>query len=394
MDTFNFDEEIVRRGTSCVKHDLLSCHFGTENVVPMWVADMDFKTAPCVIDAIKKRVEHEVLGYTFAGDSYYEAICDWQWRRHGWRITPQQIGFLPGIVVGMAYCIKAMTAPGDKILIQSPVYTPFHNLVKKNGRRLVYNSLRNEEGRFQIDFDDLERKLSDGCKMMLLCNPHNPGGRVWEKAELQRIAELCARYGVWVVSDEIHADLTLPGNKHLPFACVSDIAANNSITLSAPSKTFNMPGLGSSYFVVGNESVRRRLKTYLEASELNNGHIFAFCTAEAAYRCGEEWLSQLLDYIAGNVRLVQNFIAEYMPQVKMMVPQASFLIWLDFRNLGMEQSELVDFMLKRAQLAMNDGETFGVEGRGFMRMNVGTTRATVKKVLEQLKNAIDGYDFK
>lgn len=394
MNIFNFDEKIIRRGTSCVKYDSLNSHFGTENVLPMWVADMDFKTPPCVINAIKKRSEHEVLGYTFAGDSYYEAICDWQWRRHGWCITPQQIGFLPGIVVGIAYCIQALTVPGDKILVQPPVYTPFHNLVKKNGRQLVYNSLRNEGNRFYINFDDLEKKLSDGCKMMLLCNPHNPGGRVWERSELQRIAELCAHYNVLVVSDEIHADLTLPGNKHLPFAGISDAAADNSITLSAPSKAFNMAGLGSSYYVVRNDSIHRKLKAYLDASELNNGHLFAFCTAEAAYREGEEWLSQLLDYIAGNVRLVQDFITAYLPQVKMMVPQASFLIWLDFRDLNMEQPALVDFLLNCARLAMNDGETFGIEGRGFMRMNIGTSMSTVRLALEQLKNAIDSCNFK
>ncbi len=388
MYTYNFDEKIERRNTSCVKHDTLTAHFGTEDVIPMWVADMDFKTAPCVVDAVRARAAHEILGYTFAGDSYYEAICDWQKRRHNWDITRPQIGFIPGVVAGMAYCIKAMTQPGDKILIQSPVYTPFHNLVKRNDRQLVYNSLLNENNRFEIDFEDLEQKLSDGCKMMLLCNPHNPGGRVWEKAELQKVAALCARYGVLVISDEIHADLTLPENVHIPFACVSDEAADNCITLSAPSKAFNMAGLGSSYFIIRNESIRRRFKTYLSASELNNGHVFAFCTTEAAYRYGEGWLSQLLNYLAGNIRLVQDFLTEHLPQVKMMVPQASFLIWLDFRNLHLEQKELVDIMLKQAHVAMNDGETFGVEGRGFMRLNIGTPRDVVLQALEQVKSAI------
>ena len=393
MSTFNFDEEINRYGTSCVKYDSLDSHFGTKDVLPMWVADMDFKTPPCVINAIKTRAEHPILGYTFADDSYYRAICDWQWRRHGWSITPHQIGFLPGIVVGMAYCIKAMTTPGDKILIQSPVYPPFRNLVEKNGRQVVCNSLHNDGTRFQIDFDDLEKKLSEGCKMMLLCNPHNPGGRIWEREELQQIARLCHRYGVLVVSDEIHADLALPGNKHLPFACVSEEAADNCITLSAPSKTLNMAGLGSSYFIAGNEAVRHKLETYLEASELNNGHLFAFCTAEAAYREGEAWLSQLLDYLAGNVRLVRDFMAEHLPQIKVMVPQASFLVWLDFRALQLEQPALVDFLLKKARLGLNDGLSFGVEGRGFMRMNVGTTRATVGRALAQLKKAIDEGSF-
>lgn len=387
MEKYNFDEEICRRGTSCIKFDALKNSFGKddEDIIPLWVADMDFRTPPFIMEAIRNRCRHEILGYAYAPDEYYETIAGWIKKRHDWSVRREWIGFVPGIVPGLAHCIKAFTSPGDRILIQPPVYPPFHHLIENNGRQLVFNPLKLEDGQFSMDFQDLESQLKSGCKMMILCNPHNPGGRVWNLQELKTLAKLCARYDTIVVSDEIHADLALPGYKHVPFGVVS----GNSISLMAPSKTFNMAGLGSSYYIIPDDTIRARFNDFLSASELNNGHLFAFCTTQVAYERGEEWLSQVCEYIAGNIRFVDDYLKHHIPAIKAVVPQASFLVWLDCRQLGLQPDELGNFFLNEARLALNNGETFGKEGRGFMRLNVGTTRALLKKALERLAAAVN-----
>lgn len=385
--TYQFDRTIDRRGTGAVKTDSLKERFGRDDLIPLWIADMDFETPACVVETIRKRCDHALLGYTKPLDSYYEAILRWIDRRYGMSdVSCDEIGFVSGIVPALAFCIKAFTHDGDRIMIQSPVYPPFHNLTINNHRTLICNSLRIEQGRYEIDFDDFESKLKE-VKLFILCNPHNPGGRVWTREELQRMAELCYRHGVLVISDEIHADLTLYGRRHIPFASVSDEARNNSITLMAPSKTFNMAGLSSSYYIIFNVAVRELFKNYLADSELANGHLFAFCAAETAYNEGEPWLKAVLSYIESNVDYVCSFLDERLPQIKAMRPDASFLLWLDCRAMGLNQAQLVDFFVNKARLALNDGALFGKEGVGYMRMNIACPRTVLEQALTQLEEA-------
>lgn len=388
MKKYDFDEEIDRHGTSCIKYDRLKQDYGREDLLPLWIADMDFRTPDFIIENICRRCHHEVLGYTFPPESYYKAITCWVNKKHHWKIKREWTGFVPGIVPGLAHCIHTFTVPGDKILIQPPVYPPFHHLVENNGRRLVFNPLRLENGQFRMDLKDLEEKLKCGCRMMILCNPHNPGGRVWTPEELREVALLCKKYHTLVISDEIHADLTLWGSEHTPFGSVCKEARHNSIMLMAPSKTFNMAGIHASFFIAPDPELRQRLRTYMENSELDSGHIFAFDATRAAYENGSEWLGQVCRYIEGNIRFTCEFLQQEIPGIKAIVPEASFLIWLDCRELNLSQKELIDLFVNKARLALNDGETFGAEGRGFMRLNIGTSRITLAKALNRLKTAV------
>ena len=354
----------------------------------MWIADMDFRTPPFVIEALRHRLDHEVLGYTFCSPQWKPAIQNWVSRHYGWDVKEEEIGFVGGIVPAISFAVQCFTAPNDKILIQPPVYHPYHHVVKDLGRTLVYNPLRLVNGQFEIDFEDFERKIV-GCKLFLLCNPHNPGGRVWNADELVRIADICARNGVIVISDEIHCDMALTGYKHTVFATVSETAAQNSVTLMAASKTFNIAGLKSSYHIIQNEALRKQYSEYLTRSELDTAHLFATTAVAVAYNEGDEWLAQMLQYVEENIAFLDKYLKENMPKISFIRPQASYLVFLDARELGMPQERLVEFFLKEAKVAMNDGTMFGQEGAGFMRMNLGCPRATLRQALEQIKAAYD-----
>lgn len=390
---YDFDEIIPRKGTDCLKFDNVAEVFGTEDVIPMWIADMDFRTPPFIMETLRNRLKHEILGYTFCSHRWKPAIQRWVSRRYGWQVSEEEIGFVGGIVPALSFAVQCFTEEGDKILIQPPVYHPYSNVVNDLKRSLVSNPLKIENGRFEIDFDDFERKVS-GCKMFLLCNPHNPGGRVWRKEELVRIADVCARNGVIVVSDEIHCDMTLDGNEHTVFAGVSEAAADNSITLMAASKTFNIAGLKSSYHIIKNNVLRERYKEFLRVRELDCAHLFATEAVAVAYENGEEWLAQMLDYVSGNLNFVEKFINDNLPGMGVIRPQASYLVFLDARGLKMSQTELVEFFVKEAKVGMNDGAMFGVEGTGFMRMNVGCPRAILEKAFMQIKEAYDRLELK
>lgn len=385
---YNFDEIIPRKNSDCLKYDKLQEMFGTDDALSMWIADMDFRTPPFVIEALRRRLDHEVLGYTFCSPQWKPAIQNWVSRHYGWDVKEEEIGFVGGIVPAISFAVQCFTAPGDKILIQPPVYHPYHHVVKDLGRTLVYNPLRLVNGQFEIDFEDLERKIV-GCKLFLLCNPHNPGGRVWNADELVRIADICARNGVIVISDEIHCDMALTGYKHTVFATVSEAAAQNSVTLMAASKTFNIAGLKSSYHIIQNEALRKQYSEYLTRSELDTAHLFATTAVAVAYNEGDEWLAQMLSYVEGNIAFLDKYLKEYMPKISFIRPQASYLVFLDARELCMSQERLVEFFLKEAKVAMNDGTMFGQEGAGFMRMNLGCPRATLQQALEQIKAAYD-----
>lgn len=385
---YNFDEIIPRKNSDCLKYDKLQEMFGTDDALSMWIADMDFRTPPFVIEALRRRLDHEVLGYTFCSPQWKPAIQNWVSRHYGWDVKEEEIGFVGGIVPAISFAVQCFTAPNDKILIQPPVYHPYHHVVKDLGRTLVYNPLRLVNGQFEIDFEDFERKIV-GCKLFLLCNPHNPGGRVWNADELVRIADICARNGVIVISDEIHCDMALTGYKHTVFATVSEAAAQNSVTLMAASKTFNIAGLKSSYHIIQNEALRKQYSEYLTRSELDTAHLFATTAVAVAYNEGDEWLAQMLSYVEENIAFLDKYLKENMPKISFIRPQASYLVFLDARELGMPQERLVEFFLKEAKVAMNDGTMFGQEGAGFMRMNLGCPRATLQQALEQIKAAYD-----
>lgn len=384
---YNFDEVIERRGTDSVKWDGVKNIWGSEDLIPMWVADMDFRTPPFVIEALRKRLEHEILGYTFACEEWYTSISDWLRRRHQWEITREMLTFVPGIVRGQAFALQCFTNPGDKVMVMTPVYHPFFLVTERMGREVVYSPLDLCDGHYQIDFERFSKDIQ-GCKVLILCNPHNPGGRVWTVEELRRIATICKDNGVLVISDEIHADLTLPPYKHHPFATVSEAAAQISLTFMAPSKAFNMPGLGSSYAIVVDEELRNRFQTFMEAGEFSEGHLFAYIGTAAAYMHGEEWLEQMLDYIQGNIDFTDNYLKTYIPQIKMIRPQASYLVFLDCRELQLSQEDLNKLFADRAHLALNDGSMFGQPGTGFMRLNIGCPHAVLAQALRQLAEAM------
>jgi len=387
---YNFDEMIDRRGTSAYKTDLCAWRFGTDDVLPLWVADMDFRTPDFIMNAIRERCSHEILGYTIRNKDFYEPIIDWIKYKHNWEIDSRWLDFVPGIVLGMAVSVLAYTDEGDKIIIQTPVYPPFFSVVEDNKRELVINQLLLENGQYRMDFDQLRRQAADPkVKMMLLCSPHNPGGRVWNKAELNELSEICAANNVIVVSDEIHADLVLPEFTHTPFATVSETAKQNSITLMAPSKTFNIAGLGSSSYIIPNQKLFSTYAKQIQALEVGSGNIFSYTATIAAYKYGADWLNQLIGYIQGNVDFVDNYLKTNIPQVKAIIPQASFLIWLDFSSLKMTDDEVQDLLVKKAKLGFNPGPTFGPGGSGFHRLNVGCSRLVLQEAMQRLQTVIE-----
>lgn len=389
MKHYNFDEVINRKGTSCVKYDgLKDAYQGKENLIPLWVADMDFATPDFIIDALKKRCEHPIFGYTFDDDEYYASILTWLHYKYNWKAEREWITYIPGIVKGIGLAVQCFTQPGDKVIIQPPVYHPFRLVPTRMGREVVYNPLKLEDGVYKMDFEQLESLIDKDCKMLILSNPHNPGGIVWEKEALVKLAQICSAHGILVISDEIHAEMTYPQFRHHPFATVSPEAAACSVTFMAPSKTFNIAGIVSSYAIVPDAELREKFYSFLEAGELNAGTIFAFAATKAAYTYGAEWLQQMRSYVIENVNFVDEYLKKNIPQIKAYRPQASFLIWLDCRELGLSQPDLVHLFEDKAGLALNDGTMFGKEGEGFMRLNVGCPRSILSKALESLKKAI------
>ncbi len=464
---YDFDKVVCRKGTESFKWDGLGKVYGREDLIPLWVADMDFETPDFIIDALRKRLEHPVLGYTMVPDSYIKSIIAWQKRRNNWEVSREQLTFIPGIVKGIAMAIQAFTKPGDKIIVQPPIYHPFFLLPEKADREVVWNPLKpvyssgNSQEQFnntkncsvsplnddcqdisrvenenikgcgdkssndtltgyEMDFEQLEEVI-DGAKMLILSNPHNPAGIVWSADTLAKLASICHKHGVIVISDEIHSDMTLFGHRHIPFATVSPEAAECSITFTSPSKTFNIAGVVSSYAVVINPELRKKFYGYLETGHLNSPHMFATIAVEAAYTYGDEWLEQMLKYVEENALFVEKFLAERVPQIKVLRPQASFLVWLDCRGLfndkglfghdnGLHengskvivgknvrkgekiflrnQAELVDFFVNKVGIALNDGTGYGPGGEGFMRLNIGARRTLIAEALEKLATAI------
>ncbi|MBQ9865231.1 MAG: pyridoxal phosphate-dependent aminotransferase [Bacteroidales bacterium] len=381
---YNFDEFVERKGTDCVKHDALKQFFGRDDLLPMWVADMDFRSPDFVMEALRHRCEHEVLGYAIPSEGYWNAVDGWLQKHYHIAAEREELHFIPGIVSGIAFVIMAMTNPGDGIMVTTPVYPPFLNLPQNNHRQLVRSPLKIDEGRFVIDFDDMEWRARQ-CQWLILSNPHNPGGTVWDEETLRRVADICYRNNVSVISDEIHADMTLPGHRHVSFSTVNSNARNISITFIAPSKTFNIAGLGSSVCYCPNERLRQRFFGYLDSYEVANGNIFAYVGAEAAYSRGEEWLHQMLQYLQGNVECLRRFLDERLPKVKAILPEASYLAWLDFSAMGLEHEAIKERFINQAHIALNDGTTFGGKDyRCCFRINLGCPQAILVDALERI----------
>lgn len=389
MKKYNFDEIIDRKHTNCVKYDGYQSIYGADGLIPLWVADMDFRTPDFVLKAIEKRLQHPVLGYFIHSEGFYQSIIDWMWRHHQWKVEKEWIDFSPGIVPGLAFIVQAFTQPGDKVLMQTPVYHPFYYVVENQGRIIVRNPLVCQDDHYEMDFDDLEKKLKDGIKMMLLCNPHNPVGRCWSQDELQRVGELCLKYHCILVSDEIHSDLIMPGYKHTPTAKISPEIAQNTITCMAPSKTFNIAGLATSEIIVSNEELRKQLEYVIhEGVHIFVGNIFGEVALEACYTSGDEWLNQLLHYLQQNVLFVQKFIADNMPMLKTFRHEATYLPWIDFSALGYKHKELSRLLIEKAGVALNDGLIFGEEGSCHFRLNVACPKSILEKAMVQISSAL------
>ena len=389
MKIYDFDKVIERRGSGAVKTDALQKVFGNEDAIPMWVADMDFETPDFIINAIRKRMEHAVFGYTVEPEEFRQAIIDWIADHHGWNVQKEWISYIPGIVKGIGMAINALLEKDDKVIIQPPVYHPFRLVPQKNGREIVFNPLKElPDGNYQMDFENLEAVCDEKCRMLILANPHNPAGIVWPRETLERLASFCHSKGIIVISDEIHCDMALYGNSHIPFASVSEEAAACSITFGAPSKTFNIAGIVASYAIVPNDQLRERFYGWLEASEFAAPSIFSPIATIAAFREGEEWRKQMLRYIEDNTDYVIEFCKERIPQIKPLRPQASFLIWLDCRDLGLDREALNKLFIEKAGLALNDGEMFNPGGKGFMRLNIGTSRTVLQEAMERLEAAV------
>ena len=388
MEQYDFDEPIARRHTDCFKYDALPAMYGRDDLLPMWVADMDFRSPDFVMEAIRRRCGHEVLGYSMPSAGYWQAVTAWLERHYAIRTGKETLHFIPGIVAGIAYTLLCFTQPGDRVLVTTPVYPPFLNLPRESGRTLVTCPLRIEQGRFAIDFDAFER-CADGCRLFILSNPHNPAGTVWGEDTLRHIADICDRKGVLVISDEIHADLTLPGYRHVSYSTVSPAAASHSITFLAPSKTFNIAGLGSSVCYIADEGLRHRFFGWLDALGVAGGNIFAFTAAEAAYAQGEEWLGQMLDYLQHNVQTLADYLRVHLPVVKAVLPEASYLAWLDFSGYGLAHRELSARLTEKARVVLNDGTTFGGDAyQCCFRLNLGCPTAMLTEALDRIHLAL------
>ena len=395
--TYDFDEIIDRTGTGTVKYDKLTEFFGRDDLLPLWVADMEFATPPFILEALRRRLLHPVLGYTVVPEELWSSIRSWLRERHGWEVQREWLKFIPGIVKGIGMVVNVFVERDERVIIQPPVYHPFRLVPQGNGREVVMNPLieqRDSEGRlcgYTMDLSGLEALARDPRnRLLILSNPHNPAGITWDADTLRRVAKICSENDVLVISDEIHSDMALFGHRHIPFASVSEAAARCSITFGAPSKTFNIAGVVSSFAVVPNEQLRQRFFGWMDASELADPTLFAPIATIAAFsEEGELWRRQLISYLEANVRYVEDYCREHLPAIHPLRPQASYLIWLDCRELHLSHKRLLDLFVNRAHLALNDGEMFGLEGRGFMRLNIGCPQKLLQRAMDQLRIAVE-----
>lgn len=385
---WNFDEPAGREGTNCLKYDRRGEIFGVKDIIPMWVADMDFKTPDFIVSSLRNRLDHEIFGYSFRPKEYYSSIVNWLKIRYNWNIESEWISFSPGIVPALNFSTLAFTEPGDKIIVQPPVYFPFFSAVESHGRILIYNKLKESAGMWEMDFEALTDAIDERTKMIIISSPHNPIGRVWTQSELITLAEICLRNKILILSDEIHSDLVLRGFTHTPVASLSDEIADQTITFIAPSKTFNLAGLSTSSVIISNQGLRKSFNRVVDNLHVGSGNLFGTIASISAYTQGHEWLMALLDYLEHNISFVDDFCRKMIPEIIPVMPEATYMIWLDCRKFGMTGKELQDFFVNKAGVGMNEGSTFGPGGEGFMRMNVATAQKTVLKAMEQIEKAV------
>lgn len=383
-----FNEKINRLNTSSVKWELTKEIFGEEELWPMWVADMDFKPPQAVLDEIKQRVDHGIFGYTFVPKSTYQSIQEWLKKRHGWEISLSSLLYTNGVVQAISTAIQSFTSPVDKILIQTPVYNPFFEMIERNGRAIVHSPLQLVNGRYEIDFTSIENELMNGCKLFLLCSPHNPAGRVWTKEELIKLGNLCLKYQCLILSDEIHSDIVYKDYKHYPIASLSPEFSNQTITCIAPSKTFNLAGLQASVVIIENEELRNQFSETQKMQGFSSLNTFGIIGMEAAYREGEEWLEQLIDYIGENKNYTMEFLKKHLPEIKCVKPEGTYLLWFDCRALSIDDNQLHELFIQKGKLALEPGIKYGPGGEGFMRMNIACPREVLIEGLTRLKRAI------
>lgn len=384
-----FDKLINRRGTSCAKWDGHGEMGIPEEAIPLWVADMDFEVIPQVTEAIRARINHEIYGYSLASSSYYESIQGWMQRRFNWQIKKEWILTIPGVVPAINLAMHAYTSPGDAVLIQPPVYPPFANAINGNGRNLITNPLIMQEGEYRIDFQDFEEKIvSNSVKLFILCSPHNPVGRIWTPEELRRMANICRSYNVLIVSDEIHQDLAFPGHSHCPLPMLDPAYNEISVVCTAPSKTFNLAGLQTSNIIIPNPALREKFESAAKCWGISKVNSIGMVACEAAYTHGDCWLDEAMAYVAANKKYVQGFLETSLPQITMAESQGLYLLWLNFKGLGMSPEELESFLINKAGLWLNQGYLFGEEGKGFVRLNIACPRSLLERALDQLRSAV------
>lgn len=386
----DFDTVINRKGTDCLKYDFALRRGKPENVLPLWVADMDFKTSSLVLDEIRNKVEHGIFGYTESRESYFEAVAGWMKEMHDWEVNPRWLRKTPGVVFALAMAVKAYTNPGDYVLIQQPVYYPFQEVIVDNDRNMASNDLvPDEDGKYHIDFEDFEKQIIDhNIHLFLFCSPHNPVSRVWTKEELTKIGEICLKHDVIVVSDEIHEDLVFGGHRHQVFAAISEKFADISITCTSPAKTFNLAGLQISNIFIPNGKLRVKFRRQVAAAGYSQLNTIGIAACEAAYRYGKTWYRAMLEYVEANIAFVREFLKTELPEITMTEPEGTYLIWLNFRKLGLSEEELNDLVTNKANLWLDSGAIFGKTGEGFERINVACPRSTLRQALLQLKGAI------
>lgn len=383
-----FDKPVDRKGTNCLKYDFAAEFGRPEGLIPLWVADMDFCAPDQVKETLRQCAEHGIFGYTDAKPEYYQVLGKWFLDHFGWETDPSWVVKSPGVVFALAAAIRAFSKEGESIMIQQPVYHPFANVIKTNDRRLVVNQLVCVDGVYRMDYDDFEKKIvEEDVKVFLLCSPHNPVGRVWTREELQRVGDICLKHKVLVVSDEIHCDFTYPGHQHLVYASLGQVYADNAIVCTAPSKTFNLAGLQASNIWIPNPDIREQLKNEIAKTGYSDLNTCGLAACQAAYSYGGEWLAELKEYLKGNVDFVRSFLQENLPQIHLIEPQGTYLLWVDFRELGLSVEELNEFLVEKARLWLNDGSMFGEGGIGFQRINIACQRETLKKAFEQLAKA-------
>jgi len=385
---YNFDEIINRKNTNSVKYDMLKQYFGKDDLLPFWVADTDFKVPTCISDAIVKRANHEIYGYSFRGDDCIKSVQSWLKKRHDWNVPLIWISSSPGVVTALSLLLMSLTEKGDKIAVQPPVYHPFFHVVNDTERNLVYNPLIRTESSYEMDFENLKQLAKNGLKALLISNPHNPVGRVWNKNELLRLGEIARKYDFLIISDEIHQDLIYSDYKHIPLASLSEDLAQRTITCIAPSKTFNVAGLASSVIIIPNQKLKKQYEKLLSAMHLDSGNLFGHIAMHAGYENGEEWLKQLMDYLESNVNFVREYLKNNIPKIKLVEPEATYLLWLDCRELEISTEKLNKIFIDSAKVALNKGTTFGKEGEGYMRLNIGCSKSVLLEGLSKIKHAI------